>query len=76
MKVEHIVWQDYNHGDVKGILELNIAWHGSDSTICIMEGTYFEKNRCFQNFALGIKIDGDTLGVSGVSVNRVGQLVD
>ena len=77
MKVEHIIWQDYHRGDVKGILELEIFHHGDDEpTTCIMEGTYFEKNRCFQNFALGIKIDGDTLGVSVVSVNRVGQLVD
>ena len=30
MKVEHIVWQDYHRGDVKGILELEIYHHGDD----------------------------------------------
>ena len=69
MKVEHIVWEDRNWTDknIHGILELDIHWHGG--------GTYMHNGRGkFVNSF--VAIDGDTnVGVSGVSLRRIGTIV-
>lgn len=78
MEVEHIVWQDWNYTDKKvvGILELQIYHHGeSDSDIVIMEGTFIAEGRGkFVNSY--VTIDENTMGISGVSLRRVGEIID
>jgi hypothetical protein len=76
MEIEHIVWEDWNYTDknIHGILELEIYWHGGGTDIIIMQGTYTHNGR--GKFANSfVTIDGDTMGVSGVSLRRVGTIV-
>lgn len=76
MEIEHIVWEDWNYTDknLTGILELEIYWHGGGTDITIMQGTYTHNGRGkFTNSF--VTIDGDTMGVSGVSLRRVGTIV-
>jgi len=77
MEVQHIVWQDWNCEDRKvvGILELEIFHHGSDSDIVIMEGTFIaDGHGKFMNSY--VTIDENTIGISGVSLRRIGQIID
>jgi hypothetical protein len=76
MKVEHIIWEDWNWTDknVYGILELEVYWHGGGSSIIIMEGTYVNNGRGkFVNSF--VAIDEDTEGVSGITLRRIGRIV-
>ena len=77
MKVEHIVWEDWNYTDkkVSGILELEVYWHGGGTDTITMEGTYTNDGRGkFINTF--VTIDEDTMGVSGVSLRRIGTIVE
>lgn len=76
MKVEHIIWEDYSHDPkVSGILELEIYWHGGGTDIFIMQGTYTSLGRgCFKNTF--VTIDESVMGVSGISLRRVGHLAE
>lgn len=79
MKIEHIVWEDsydYTADKVSGLLEIEVYWHGGGTDRIIAEGVFFTKGRGkFQHPVLG-KIDEDTQGVSGVSLRRVGTIVE
>ena len=78
MKVEHIIWEDYHGADavVSGLLDIEIHWHGGGTDRFIAEGTYTDKGRgIYQNYLLG-QISEDTMGVSGVSLRRVGHLAE
>lgn len=76
MKVEHIIWEDYSYDpSVSGILELEIYWHGGDKDIFIMQGTYYSLGRgSFKNTF--VTIDENTMGVSGISLLRIGHLAE
>lgn len=77
MKVEHIVWEDWNYTDknVYGILELDVHWHGGGTDTIIMQGTYVNRGGrgMFANSFMAI--DEDTMGVSGITLRRIGQIV-
>lgn len=76
MKVEHIVWEDWNRSDkhVYGILEIDIHWHGGGTDTLIMQGSYVNNGRGkFVNSFMAI--DENTEGVSGVSLRRIGTIV-
>jgi len=77
MKIEHIVWKDYHWGEtVSGILEIEIVWHGGGSDTFVAQGTYINKGRGeFINNLVGLKVNEDTMGVSGVNCLRVGEIV-
>jgi hypothetical protein len=75
MKIEHIVWEDsydYTADKIYGLLEIKIYWHGGGSDTLIAQGTYHKEGR-FENRL--IRIDEDTMGVSGISLVRVGTIV-
>lgn len=76
MKVEHIIWEDYSYDpSVSGILELEIYWHGGGTDLIIMQGTYTSLGRgSFKNTF--VTIDENTMGVSGISLRRVGHLAE
>ena len=76
MKIEHIVWEDSCHDDVsKGILEIEVYWHGGGTTVILMQGTYVNNGRgSFSNEF--VTIDYNTMGVSGVGLRRVGKIVE
>lgn len=76
MKVEHIIWEDYSYEPkVSGILELEIYWHGGGTDIFIMQGTYYSLGLgSFKNTF--VTIDENTMGVSGISLRRVGYLAE
>ena len=77
MKVEHIVWEDWNWIDqaAAGILELKIYWHGGGADTVVMEGTYNNNGRgSFTNQF--VTIDENTQGVSGISLCRVGTIAE
>ena len=76
MNIEHIVWKNWNWSDkdVTGILEISAHRHGGGSDAIIMEGTYNGNFRGkFSNRIL--TIDEDTMGVSGITLLRVGEIV-
>jgi hypothetical protein len=76
MQVEHIVWEDWNYTDknVFGILELDIHWHGVGTYRVVMQGTYTATGRgMFTNQF--VTVDEDTMGVSGVTLKRIGTIV-
>jgi len=76
MQVEHIVWEEWNYTDknVFGILELDIHWHGGGTDRVIMQGTYTAIGRgMFTNQF--VTVDEDTMGVSGVTLKRIGTIV-
>ena len=79
MKVEHIVWEDsydYTADRIYGLLEIEVYWHGGGSDCVIAEGTFYTKGRGrFENRILGT-VSEDTMGVSGVSLRRVGTRVE
>jgi len=75
VQIEHIVWEDWNYDDkkVSGILELEVYWHGGGTDIVIMEGTYTHDGRGkFVNSF--VTIDEDTMGFSGMTLRRIGQI--
>lgn len=79
--VQHIVWNDKVYGDIgekiSGICELEIFYHGGGSETIICQGVYiFEGLGKFVNRVLGIEISRETLGVSGISLKRVGEFVE
>jgi hypothetical protein len=77
MQIEHIIWNDYDWDEtVSGILEIEIVWHGGGSDTFISQGVYTNKG-CgeFTNIIIGIKVNEDTMGVSGVNCLRVGEIV-
>ena len=79
MKIEHIVWEDsydYTAERICGLLEIEVYWHGGGSDCIIAEGTFYTKGRGrFENRILGT-VSEDTMGVSGVSLRRVGTRVE
>ncbi len=78
MIVGHIIWEDYRGAEpvVSGLLDIEIHWHGGATDRFIAEGTYTDKGRgVYQNYLLG-QINEDTMGVSGVSLRRVGTIVE
>ena len=77
MKVEHIVWEDWNYTDkhVYGILEIEIYWHGGGTDTLVMQGTYTNRGGRGMFANSFIAIDEDTEGVSGVSLRRIGTIV-
>jgi hypothetical protein len=78
MKIEHIVWEDWNYTDKKvfGILEIEVHWHGGGTDKFIMEGTYSNKDRgLFTNRIMGT-LSSDTEGVSNVSLLRIGTIAE
>lgn len=78
MKVEHIVWEEWNYTDknVYGILEIDVHWHGGGTDTLIMQGTYTNRGGrgVFANSFMSI--DENTMGVSGISLRRVGTIVE
>lgn len=77
MKIEHIVWEDsydYTADRIYGILEIKIHWHDGGSDTLIMEGIY-HKEGIFENRLLKGRLDADSMGVSGISLVRVGTIV-
>lgn len=77
MKIEHIVWEDWNYTDKKvhGILEIEVYWHGGGTDIVIMEGTFISDGRgSFTNQF--VSINEDTMGVSGISLRRIGTIAE
>lgn len=75
MQVQHIVWEDYNGGEVKGILDIEVIWHGGGRDKIIIQGTYDGHND-ITNAVFGLMDFGNMVGVAGISVIRVGQFVD
>lgn len=79
MKIEHIVWEDsydYTAERIHGLLEIEVYWHGGGTDRVIAEGTFYTKGRGrFENRILGT-VSEDTVGVSGVSLRRVGTIVE
>jgi hypothetical protein len=76
MQIEHIVWEDWNYTDKKltGILDIEVYWHGGGTDTVIMQGTYTHDGR--GKFANSfVTISEDTMGVSGVSLRRIGTIV-
>jgi hypothetical protein len=77
MKIEHIIWEEWNYTDKKvfGILELDIHYHGGGTDRVIMQGTYINMGRgMFANQF--VTIDEDTMGVSNVSLLRIGTIAE
>lgn len=78
MKVEHIIWEDYSGYDtVSGILDICVYWHGGGSDNLIMEGTFHgdaDRGAC-TNHLMG-RFDADTMGVSGIILQRVGRIAE
>ena len=77
MKIEHIIWEDWNYIDknVFGILELEIHYHGGGTDRTIMQGTYVGRRRgMFANQF--VTIDENTMGVSGISLLRIGTIAE
>lgn len=77
MKIEHIVWENCNWTDkkVSGILEIEVYWHGGGTDTVIMEGTYINNGRgSFTNHF--VSIDENTTGLSGISLRRIGTIVE
>ena len=76
MNVEHIVWEDWNWTDknLNGILEIEVHWHGGGTDVIIMQGTYINNGRgkFINSF---ITISEDTMGVSGITLRRIGTIV-
>jgi hypothetical protein len=79
MKIEHIVWEDsydYTAERIHGLLEIEVYWHGGGTDRIVAEGTFHTKGRGrFENRVLGT-VSEDTQGVSGVSLRRVGTIVE
>ncbi len=78
MQVNHIIWKYSDPCEKsRGILEITVYQHGGGSMTWILEGVYDPEGRgSFYNVGLGIRIDENTLGVSGVSCSRVGTIVE
>lgn len=77
--IDHILWQNAPHeGDVHGILELTVFYHGGGREHIIIEGTYV-----FQKYPLSDYVDtifgkftvDNMIGVSGFNLNRVGEII-
>lgn len=77
MKVEHIVWEEWNYTDknVYGILEIEVYWHGGGTDTVIMQGTYVNIGGRGMFTNAFITVDENTEGVSGVSLRRIGTIV-
>lgn len=76
MEIEHIVWQDYYGGDVYGIIDLEIIWHGGDKDRVVMQGHFIDDGRGeFNNHVCNLSIDENTTGVAAVRPIRVGKIV-
>lgn len=77
MKIEHIVWEDsYDYtadNRIYGLLEIKIYYHDGGSNTLIMQGSYHKEGR-FENRLVG-RIDEDAMGVSSISLIRVGTIV-
>ncbi len=81
MKIEHIIWKDFNYylsdKTVSGLLEIEVVWHGGGSDTFVAEGIYTDTGRGeFVNRLIGVCINEETMGVSGVHCLRVGEIVE
>ena len=73
--VQHVLWEDAPHDDVvRGLLKIEIYFHGGGTNRLIIEGSHNEKTG--ETFLSGFYTPLDFgPGVSGVSVRAVGRIV-
>lgn len=77
--VEHIIWETSPYrGEIHGILQLTLFYHGGGHEHMIVEGTYV-----YQSYPESDYVDTkfgrfskDTVeGVSGISIHKVGEII-
>jgi len=76
--IDHILWTPPPHeGTVYGILDVSIYYHGGDVHRVIFEGKYVFQKYPQSDYVESIfgKLDSETLGISGVSLNRIGEIL-
>lgn len=76
--IAHILWNPAPHsGRVYGILDFSIFYHGGGEDHHIVQGTYVFQDYPNSDYIETVfgKISSDTIGVSGISLNRVGEIL-
>ncbi len=72
MEVEHIVWERApNSGQISGILEVKVYWHGGGKDILVIQGTFDVETETLRV----LRQEMTFAGASGIFVERVGRII-
>lgn len=77
-QVEHIVWETHwDSSDILyGICEIQVCWHGGDSDVIVLQGSYYASINQFKNDFMALNQDTmDAMGISGISLKRIGRII-